>query len=939
MPDKLLKYLFIFALVIPELVSAQFYFFGRNKVQYEEFEWKVIKTEHFNIYYYGEFRELAEIGANYAEEAFDELKVKFNHIITSRIPLIFYNTHIHFQQTNTLPGFIPEGVGGFFEFLKGRVVIPYLGALDQFEHVIRHELVHVFMTSKVFNNLKDHRTIGDRYPPLWFVEGLAEYWSYYSDTQAEMVMRDAVLNNIFVPLSNINLIYGSFLMYKEGQSFLEFVASEYGEDKILLLLENFWRFTSFTEVIEFTLNESIEDIDKKWHYTLKQKYFPLFADKFPFHIGSKKLTNAGFNFSPNYLDRDSTEYIYFIGNHSGYSSVFRLPYQPESKEYIEPEVLIEGENEAVFESFHLLQTSITVSNNGLLAFVAKSRESDVLHLYSIDSEEVIKSFKFKELLTIQSPKFSADEKFIVFSATDRKGFKDIFILSLESGEITRLTNDYYSDKDPVFGKNDSLVIFSSDRTEGKYKSAYNLFSYNLETYDVNYLTYVDANLSTPHFTPDFSELYFNADYDGTNNIWKLEVDEWGNSYGMTQYTQFVTSVFDFTFVNNHEIVTSGFESFSFQFYAMDLNNVPDSLKNFVEFEFEVPRERWFAKKIDLPPSQEEIIYRKEYTLDYAVSQVIADPVYGTRGGAIMTLSDLMGDDRYFFLIYNTAEVQSEILRNFNVSISRINSFQRANFGYGIFHFSGRRYDIRESDDYFYERTFGGFLSLIYPLSSFQRIEASVSLAKSNKEDFAFLPSRKALLLANYISFVHDNSLWGPTGPLDGSRFRLMFGYTSDIKYSNVNYLTAIFDYRKYFRVGLRSSLAFRGSFFINHGKEARRYIAGGSWDLRGYPRWSLRGEKLWISSLELRFPLIDNIYLRLPFFGIALPGIRGALFFDSGNAWDEEYTKTLGSLGVGFRFNFFNVITFRYDMGKKIEDNFSKFQNGLFYQFFFGWDF
>ncbi|MCB0750967.1 MAG: hypothetical protein KDC52_05800, partial [Ignavibacteriae bacterium] len=148
------KYIFLILVILTSNIYSQLYFFGRNKVHYEDFEWKVIKTEHFDIYYYDDFEEMAEIGANYAEEAFDELKVKFNHIILQKIPLIFYNTHTHFQQTNTLPGFIPEGVGGFFEFLKGRVVIPYLSSLDQFRHVIRHELVHVFMTSKVINLIK-----------------------------------------------------------------------------------------------------------------------------------------------------------------------------------------------------------------------------------------------------------------------------------------------------------------------------------------------------------------------------------------------------------------------------------------------------------------------------------------------------------------------------------------------------------------------------------------------------------------------------------------------------------------------------------------------------------------------------------------------------------------------------------------------------------------
>ena len=114
---------------------------------------------------------------------------------------------------------------------------------------------------------------------------------------------------------------------------------------------------------------------------------------------------------------------------------------------------------------------------------------------------------------------------------------------------------------------------------------------------------------------------------------------------------------------------------------------------------------------------------------------------------------------------------------------------------------------------------------------------------------------------------------------------------------------------------------------------------GGSWDLRGWPRFSIRGEKMWISSLELRFPLIDEFRVKFPFFGLSFFGIRGATFFDAGSAWDSEYTFTRGSVGAGLRFNLFGIIALRYDIGKKIENNFRNFQPGLFYQFFFGWDF
>lgn len=939
MRNKILLNISILILFFVSNSYAQLFFFGRNKIQYEKFDWKIIKTEHFDIYYYDDFREMGEIGANYAEEAFEEFKVKFNHMVVFRIPLIFYNTHIHFQQTNTTPGFIPEGVGGFFEFMKGRVVIPYLGSLEQFRHVIRHELVHVFMTSKILNNSKQHRTLADRYPPLWFVEGLAEYWSYHWDTQAEMVMRDAVLNDNFFPLDDIYKINGTFLMYKEGQNFLYFVEDEYGQDKVLELMENFWRFPVFNNNLEFTLGDRIEQIDEKWTYYLKKKYYPLYKEKFPHYIDSKKLTKEGFNFSPVFYKKDNMRTLFYIANIDGYSSVYKMDLNETSKKYLEPKRIIKGEKQEIFEAFHLLKPSLDISNQGLLVFVTKSGNSDALHLYDIENDALVNSIKFDEILTMEAPSFSKDGKQIVFSGNDKKGYVDIFVYNLENGNLNRITNDYYSDTYPVFNKDNSRVYFVSDRTEGKNKQKKNIYSIDISSRKVRYITYSDADYSSLKFDDNYNDLYFNTDIDGTFNIWKMKDVESRNADSIEEVTNFVTSVFDFTFVNNDTLITTGFEKFSFQFYMFDMHNSLNTETEKIKMEYAVDATPWKPNRIYVPSQNKKLDYKREYTLDYALSQVIADPVYGVRGGAVFLLSDLLGDDKYYFLIYNNAEVQSEILKSWNVAITKINTKYRTNFGYGIFHYSGRRYDIRESDQFFFERSYGGFFSIIYPFSTFNRLETSVTLANSDREIDYGISYRKALLLSNSISFIHDNALWVSSGPIDGSRFRLLLGYTTDIKYSNVNYYSLIADYRKYLRLGLYSALATRAAIFINDGKDARRYIAGGSWDLRGWPRWGIRGEKLWLSSIELRLPFVKSMNINFALFNVPLPSIRLAAFIDAGGAWDEKYKESIGSVGLGLRFNIFNAFIFRYDFGKKIEKNFSQFQPKMFWQFWFGWDF
>ena len=312
-----IKCLLIFSLLVFVSTGYAQYYFGRNKVHYDDFDWHILKTEHFDIYYYPEMAELAEIGAAHAEESYRFLEDKFNHNINRRIPLIFYSNHSHFQQTNVSASLLPEGVGGFFEFLKGRVVIPYTGSMFQFRHVIRHELIHVFTISKVERILKDHRTTTYPELPLWFIEGLAEYWSEGWGPQGEMFIRDAVLNGYLVPLTQMYRIYGSFLMYKEGQAILKYLGEEFGEEKILQLIENIWKESEFTNVMKITIGLDYKEFDKKWLYHLKKQKFPLLADSDAPDMIAIQNTKGGFNVKPAFYREGEQGKVVYVSNKTG----------------------------------------------------------------------------------------------------------------------------------------------------------------------------------------------------------------------------------------------------------------------------------------------------------------------------------------------------------------------------------------------------------------------------------------------------------------------------------------------------------------------------------------------------------------------------------------------------------------------------------------------
>jgi len=918
--------------------SAQFFYFGRNKVQYTDFEWHVLKTEHFDIYYYPEMKELAERGAFIAEQSYTELEQKFNHNVQVRVPLIFYSSHLHFQQTNVTPGFIPEGVGGFFEFLKGRVVIPYNGSMWDFHHVIRHELVHVFMHSKISRVLSDHRQTQDRLPPLWFVEGLAEAWSIDWDVQGEMVMRDAVVSNYLVPLDDMDRIYGTFLMYKEGQNILQYIIDHYGEEKILLFLENFWKSNSFEDVFRLTVGKNYKEFDEEWTYGMKKKYYPILAEYDQPSGASKAIVTTGFNAKPVFFTKGKKRFIYFIGNQTGYTGVWRKNL---NEPLSEPELVIEGEKTDEFEAFHLFQSKMDISKDGVLAFVTKSGENDALHLYDTEQRTIIQTLRFTSIVVIGSPSWSPDGSMIVFSGIDKTGSSDLYIWDLGRQVLTRLTNDFYDDRDPAWSPAGDKIAFSSDRTSYGQSGKYNLFLYDTSSHRIGYLTSGDNSYSSPAWMADGRALVFTSDMDDARNVWMMTLNgKESPSPTIRKITHFTTGAFDPAPTDSAGLVFTAFENFSFQIRMVD-----DVMGRYDSSAVVAPAgapplsDAWKPSSLAAESEMKALKYTGEYSLDVAQSQISTDPVFGTAGGAFLALSDVLGNDQYYFLIYNTAQSQDELFQSFNIAISRISLHKRANYAYGIFRFTGRRYDLTDPDLFFYENVFGGYFSLSYPLSKFKRIEVTTSLSNSDKEVFGEIRERKALFLSDAVSFVHDNSLWGPSGPIDGSRYNLTLAYTTDIQFSNANYYSIIADYRRYMRLGQRTAYAARFWIFFNDGVEARRFFMGGSWDLRGYPRWSLRGKKLWLTSHELRFPFIDQFAIRFPFGGVTFAGFRGALFFDAGSTWDNQYEETLGSIGGGVRFNIGGFLVLRYDVGKRIENDFHTLQQGLFNQFFFGWDF
>jgi hypothetical protein len=906
--------------------DAQFYF-GRNKIQYVDFKWQVMTTDHFEIYFYEEEEEIAQVAAQIAEDAYPRLAAKFNHEVGRTTPLIIYSSPAYFAQTNVIPSLLPESVGGFTEFLKGRVVVPFHGSYADFEHVIIHEMVHVFTISKLTQKLRRQGALRLSGPPLWFIEGLAEYWSEDWDTEADMIVKDMVLRGDMLPITQFWRIQGTYFMYKLGQSVCQFIAEEYGEDKLVMIFENWHKGRRFDNTVRWTLGKTLEQLSTEWHYHLKQKYYPEIADMGLPKMESDPLSFEGYAVQGVPITWDdgngTSEWVIYMAHRRGYTGIYMKP-RVSNKEGLR--TLVKGERSSRFESLHLLRSGIDATNSGLVLFSSKSKEQDVIYIYSLGEGRIVQEFKLTELVAARSPRFSPDEKQVVFSGVRRSGYTDLFLLDLTTGETRSITSDIYGDTDPCFSTDGRRIIFASDRGQQGRSGASNLFELDLDgTTPIRQLTWGDFKDESPEAT-DYG-VYFSSNRGGNFNLFRLQP-----SGRLTRQSTLVTGAFDPELTSDgKQLVYSGYQDMGFRIYQMDLPEEEQPMANASA----LGHSGWRPSLIDKRYSATTMKYETDYSFDIAQSSIAYDPIYGSTGGLQASFSDMLGNHAYYLLLTNTADQNNEFLESFNVGITYVNRSRRINWGVGAFHLYDEYFN--DKDQYYFERQAGvlGFFS--YPVSKFNRVDVTTFTRYDQKDRRYGLPDREGMLISTFVSWVYDNSIWDISGPIEGRRYNLSAGITHSLTHNQAWNRIAWADIRHYFRLGSYSAVANRLFAYTSGGLEPRRIYFGGSWSFRGYDRRQFYNRKILFASNELRFPLIDRLNVGFPFGGIGFQAIRGALFFDIGSAWDDDFDQFIGSYGWGFRVNLGYVILLRFDFAKTTD--FDTSSSGFDFDFFFGWNF
>jgi Tol biopolymer transport system component len=527
--QKLLTFFLILFCISAIDVFAQF---GKNKVQYKSFTWYYIQTDHFDIYFTEHGSTLAEFTAHASEEALESIQNNFKYKINNRITIIVYNSQNDFQETNVTDQYLSEGIQGFTELFKNRVVIQFTGSYKLFRHLVHHELVHavindMFYGGSIQNIISNNITIS---LPLWFNEGLAEYESLGWDINTDMYIRDAAINEYLPDIQGLD----GYFAYRGGQSVFYYIASKYGEGKIGELINKIRSTGNLEEGIKASIGISMKELNERWKKDIKKHYWPDIAtrkdpDEFAKRLTDHREDGGFYNTSPAISPQGDK--IAFISNRNYYFDVFLM-------DAIDGKIikkLVEGNKTPDFEELNILTPGLSWSPDGSkIVLSAKSGGYDVVYIIDVETEDSeMLPVKIEE--GIKSVTWSPDGNSIAFvGQTGRQS--DIYIYNLESKELLNLTNDIFSDDFPTWAPDSKALFFVSDRedyltptalpdTFKMYNHNYSqrdVYSINVGTSEVKRITDLpESDETSPVVSPDGKEILFISDLNGINNIYKM----------------------------------------------------------------------------------------------------------------------------------------------------------------------------------------------------------------------------------------------------------------------------------------------------------------------------------------------------------------------------------------------------------------------------------
>lgn len=883
---------------------------GQNQVSWYDFEWHHVDVPSpsggkggIRLYFYGRERAVAELALPVIRAAYLRLVDQFHYTPTQQIPYILYASQREFQTTNVFD--VSESVLGVTSPRDLKMSLPYFGDHRLFREVSTHELVHQFTIQKLLDLAGDEGPSPVEALPLWFVEGIAEYYSKGGlDPEADTYLRDLVWNpdpeHHYEVVSFPEDRYRGYIpTYKLGQARVAFVAEVYGKEKIQGFLENASVLTAgdetgdrgFGALTRRVLGEAPELVDARWREWLRRRYYPQYVKLrhdlpelrelrgLPAEPEAFATAPGGHVVLFRGLDRERARVKLFLMD----------------TRYPRGAVEVAADSRPGIESLHPIEHSVMAIADGVLAFAAQSGPGDVLYIARYDHREPaggkpprlrlqerrelrLRAPSGRRFTEIWDPAFSPDARQIAFVGVTDTGQQDIYVVPADGGTARQLTDDPYSERNLAWGTRG--IYCASDATD---HGRFNLFAVDPDTGAKTRLTTGDEDDSSPAPLSDGSVL-FASGAGGKTDLYLLE------DGATRRITDFATGL------AGPAVAADGRGIWASTFYRGRFRMV------------EVPRVAWLDEPRRLVASaagpvlripREPLPGREERYDPFTLGNwhPEAGAVYGggsefgVAGSAAVLFTDMLRDR----VVYTNLSVWGSFDYTQALALYEDRS-QRTAWVVGAFHFVQPQLDRNDPNISFLQRDFGAIGTLRFPIDRFRRFEAEFTVGGVQRYCPTDYTVEQVLDCGGPAVTGDAAAAWersnggvtpqlGPTfrfgydtvrydlraGPISGDAVLLELG-GGWLPWRSAVHGFARVDAMKYLRLIGRSKLMFRiGSGTSFAPDETGRLWARTWWltsadNLRGYGPFDLAyltGRNYYVVNAELQLPLDPVIHLVL----------------------------------------------------------------------------
>ena len=502
--------------------------FGKNKVRYRDFQWEILESEHIELHFESEFQNLAVQAVEYLEEGYDHISQILHHDLSHRPPVVIYQSHYQFQQTNIFPDFLPPGVAGFAEPLRFRMVVPFAGDLDEFRNVLVHELAHIFQYDIVHKGPIRRITSPIAQPPTWLMEGMAEYTTPGRNTVDEMVLRDAVLTDGLIPLETMNQAWGQgnvFLAYKQSHALMEYIAQQYGPEKISRILRLWDSQHDTDKLMDRLIGMDLKTLDERWSAQMRKTYWPLlqtrdytseFAEKIGDDENIHSFSSACWSLSGDMLAVYSSDGI------EQHVDIIRL------RDASLVERVTASMRAADYDHLSIGSGTVAWAQDGqTIAFVAKEGPRDRIMLWDLYDKELVQTLSMSDMDLVESLTWSPDSRQLAFIGTGQ-GQSDLYIIDVQTGERRQLTGTPEREDYPNWSPDGQRIAFSS-----KYRNQFDIKIYDLAEGAAQTVIASPTDDLWPQWLPEGNKLLFVSTRDKINDLFVYHLDE-GREFRLTR---------------------------------------------------------------------------------------------------------------------------------------------------------------------------------------------------------------------------------------------------------------------------------------------------------------------------------------------------------------------------------------------------------------------